>query len=135
VKVCRRVKAKQALEVELLRRGGENIPPPHHLRDAAEGIIHHGGQMIGKDAVRAPDDEIPTVAGHEGAAGSLTSIGEGKGLLLHAEAQRGPPRQAARGGLFRRQVCTGARIHGQKIPPIGGKGGMQLRAGTEAGIG
>ncbi|MNL04214.1 hypothetical protein D3C87_1247790 [compost metagenome] len=58
VQVRRRGQAQQVLQVDLARRGVEQIGPAHDMGDALRGVIHHHGELIGPQAVRAAQDEV-----------------------------------------------------------------------------
>jgi len=49
----------QGLVEQNLARGGlQQVGSPYNLVDVHERVIHNHGKLIGKDVVRAADDEI-----------------------------------------------------------------------------
>ena len=55
------MQTQQPVQVQLPRRGGQQIRPSHHLGHAHAGIIHHHRQLVGKHAVRPAQIEIAAI--------------------------------------------------------------------------
>ena len=63
VQVRRRTEAEEAGQVELRRGGTEQVPAADDLAYALESVVDGDGQLVGEDAVAAPDDDVPPVRG------------------------------------------------------------------------
>ena len=113
MRIRRRPESEQLLQVDLPRRGGEQVIPTHHLRDAHRGIVHHNGKLIGKDAVGAAQDEVAAVAVEIFFESSLQPVVHAVDRVRHKNAPRGPPR--LRSALRLRQIPAGARVDGRAV--------------------
>ena len=128
----RRPQPQKVIEVELPGRGGQKIHAPHHLGDAACGVVHHHGQLIGVDAVCPPDDEVPAVLGEVFLVPALEAVLYAPDLIRHHK----PPGRGFRflRPLRRCEAAAGAGVDHPAIGGVGRRGGVKLCAGAVAGV-
>ena len=53
----RRFKAEQAVQPDLARRAGNEVASANDLGHARQAVIDRHGELVGENAVRAPDNE------------------------------------------------------------------------------
>ena len=128
------LQAQQTVQVQLPRRGGQQVRPAHHLGDPHAGIVHHHGQLIGEHAVRPAQVKVAAVPQQVLRVGAHAAVQKGDLLVRH-------PHPVGRGLLFALfgdlgggQVPAGAGIDDVAVRGVGRTGRVQLGAGTEAGV-
>src|SRR5690606_23013661 len=77
---------EQLLQIELTRRVVEQVGAAHDVGDALVGVIEHHGQLVGVQAVTAPDDEVAHLALQLLAELALHPVGEPVLQGRHAQA-------------------------------------------------
>ena len=127
-------KVQFLLEPELPGRGGEQIPPPHHLVYTHQGIVHHHRQLIGVYPVGAAEDRVSAVPGKLQGIRALKSVNK-----MHLPVRH--PGPEGRRPVFRplpllpgAESAAGPGIDGRAVGGMGRRGGVQIRPGAEAGI-
>src|SRR5262245_23435992 len=81
----------------------EQIHASNDRGDALGGVVEHDGQVVGGQAVAAPDDVIPRHRGYVGRDRSLNSVDEGDRSRLNAHADGG-------GGIVLGALAAGAGV-------------------------
>src|SRR5205814_3342425 len=96
-----------AREKDLTRRRGEQIGAAHHVRDLLRCVVDNDGELIGVEAVGAPDDEIADIAREILRYRSLQAVAEfyARGVDAHASC---PLRTSA--PIRGQPVATGSGI-------------------------
>ena len=124
--VFRRRQSEKPLQIDLTRRGGQQISAANDLRNASLRIVGHNGQLIGIDAVGAAYDKIAAFARQIFAVFPLKPVVKGDLLVRHDQ----PPCRSARfrGAFFLRQIPAGARIDHIAVRSMGRGGRVQLAA-------
>ena len=130
----RRFQPQQTVKIKLPCGGREQVCPPHHLRHAHPGIVHHHGQLVGKHTIGTAEVEIPAVAEQVLGVGAHTAIGEGDVLIGHHEPVGRGLLFALFGDLLCRQPPAGAGIDHIAVGGVGCAGGMELGTGAETGV-
>ncbi|CAN4017756.1 Tetratricopeptide repeat protein, partial [Dysosmobacter welbionis] len=130
------LQSQQPIQQQLSGGGRQQVRPPHYFCDAHGRVIHHHRQLIGKYAVRPPQQKIPAVRRQPLPVLPHVAVGESDLLLRHPQPQGGgaacAPGPLCR--LLRGQTAAGPRVDHLSILPVGSTGGMELRPGTEAGV-
>jgi hypothetical protein len=62
VQVARRHKTEQALQIDLARRGVEQVGAAHHVGDLLVRVVHHHRELVGELTVAAAQDEVAHLA-------------------------------------------------------------------------
>jgi hypothetical protein len=62
----RRGQFQGAIEQQLAEGRAEQIGAAHHLGDPLGGVIDHDGELVGRNVVLSPDDEIAKVEAGDG---------------------------------------------------------------------
>ena len=132
--VRRRIKAQHALNIDLPRRGSQNVMPPDDLVHPAERVVYDHRQLIAEKPIRAADDEIPAVARHVFAVFPVMTIPNRNRFIRNAQAYRRTARLYALRNLFRRQMRTCSRINRIIVAAVGRGGGVKLCARAKAGV-
>ena len=130
------LQSQQPIQQQLPGGGRQQVRTPHYFCDAHGRVIHHHRQLIGKYAVRPPQQKIPAVRRQPLPVLPHVAVGESDLLLRHPQPQGGgaacAPGPLCR--LLRGQTAAGPRVDHLSILPVGSTGGMELRPGTEAGV-
>ena len=130
------LQSQQPIQQQLSGGGRQQVRTPHYFCDAHGRVIHHHRQLIGKYAVRPPQQKIPAVRRQPLPVLPHVAVGESDLLLRHPQPQGGgaacAPGPLCR--LLRGQTAAGPWVDHLSILPVGSTGGMELRPGTEAGV-
>ena len=126
--------AQQTVQIELPRRGREQVCPAHDFGDAHPGIVHDDGQLVGEDAVCPAKVEVAAVSQQVLAVEAHAAIPEGDDLIGHSEPVGRCLDPALFRDLGRRQIPAGAGIDDIAVRGVGRTGRMELCAGAEAGV-
>ena len=129
-----RCQAQQMVKVQLPGGGIQQVSPPHHLRDAHGGVVHHHSQLIGKHPVRPPQQKITAVRRQIFLIPAHVAVRKAPSLVRHDQPQRWRAETAFLCDLRRRQMPAGSGIDHLPVLPVRGGGRVQLRAGAETGI-
>ena len=117
VREPRHRRAERLVQQDLLRRVRDVIVAPHHMRDLHLHIVGHDGELIGRMAVGAQEDEVFDVRAVE-LDRAVHEVVEARRALGHAEADRARHGVAlARGDLVRRQCAARAVVAPGADPP------------------
>src|SRR5262247_2327131 len=76
MRVARLMQPQQLLQVELSRRGPEQVGPAHYVRDSLFGVVDHDRELVGVNTVRAVEHEVAAFPLQVAADSSLDSIVE-----------------------------------------------------------
>ena len=133
--VFRRCGVEQTVEIQLPRRGREKIAPAHDLRYTGVDIIRHDGELIGENAVRAPENEVPALAREIFGVWAVMPVRKGDALVRHTQ----PPERGAhfrfRRALFFGQIAAGAGVDRVTVGGVRSvRGVFEIAARTPAGI-
>ena len=77
--------AQEAVEVNLLGCGEQQVVAAHYFRDAHQGIVDYYGELIGPGAVGTAHDEVATVGGEVGHLRPVDAVGESYPAVGHIE--------------------------------------------------
>ncbi len=130
----RRGQPQQMVEVQLPGGGVQQVRPADHLRDPHGGVVHHHGQLIGKHAVGPAEQKISAVRRQVFFVPAHVAVGKAPGLLRHRQPQGRGPFFALFRDLRRRQTAAGPGVDHLAVLPVGGRCGVKLRPGAEAGV-
>ena len=133
--VFRRCGVEQTVEIQLPRRGREKIAPAHDLRYTGVDIIRHDGELIGENAVRAPENEVPALAREIFGVWAVMPVRKGDALVRHTQ----PPERGAhfrfRRALFFGKIAAGAGVDRVTVGGVRSvRGVFEIAARTPAGI-
>ena len=73
---------QRAVEEELAGGGEQQIGSAHNLRDAHGRVVRHDRELIGRNIVVAPDDEVAEVASSDECLWAEVAVDEGDGLAV-----------------------------------------------------
>src|ERR1700694_5923714 len=108
MKIARCRIAEQALQIDLPRRGVEQVRTAHHVRNTLFGVVDHHCQLICELAVGTIHEEIADIALHRLLTDALYAVREAYRIGHRSQAQ-GPRR------LSRRQtISAGSRINASR---------------------
>ena len=108
--------------------------PAHDFVYAAERVIHDDGELIAEKPVGAAQNEIAAVAREILLIQPVVAVADGNRFIRHAQAVRGAAGfQLLRDGL-RGEMGACAGVNGHIVAAVRRVGGVELRAGAEAGI-
>ena len=131
VGIVRRGQVQAALQVNLARRGNQQILPAHDVGDALFAVVHHHGKLVGPKAIGAQQHEIADVLRQILPVSAHNPVVEGNGFIRHAH----PPC----GAVGKRRKCrllfTGARSAVHKPVRAQTCGRVPIFAAAGAGIG
>ncbi len=118
-----------------MRRGREKIAPAHDLRYTGVDIVRHDGELIGENAVRAPENEIAALAREIFGVWAVMPVDKGNVPVRHAK----PPERGAlfgfRCALFLCQTAACAGVDRMTIARVRGvRGVFKIAARAPAGI-
>ena len=133
--IFRRFGAEQTVEIQLPRRGREKVAPAHDLRYTGVDIVRYDGELIGENAVRAPENEVPALAREVFGVCAVMPVDKGNVPVRHAK----PPERGAlfgfRCALFLCQTAAGAGVDRVAVGGVGGvRGVFKIAARAPAGI-
>jgi hypothetical protein len=109
------IEAQEPMEIDLACAGPEEVSSPYDLGDAHESIVHDDGELIGKDAIAAPDEKITAVTGKHFMLLAVYKVLEGYGTTWavcgrNTQSQGSRSRLRTSEHLFGAQVSTGTSI-------------------------
>jgi len=76
VEKCRNRQAQGTVEQKLPRRADQQVTTAHNLGDLHRCVVHHAGQLIGRQIIGPPDDKIAKIFPRDKFLPSATAIGE-----------------------------------------------------------
>ena len=129
------------LQIDLARRGTQQVTSAHDLGDAHGGIVDHHGQLVGKHAVAAAHQKVAALCGERLALGAIRTVHKLDYIVCkvvdggHAQARGRGAQGAATGDLLGRKTSAGAAIDGCAVAGVRRARGMELGARAKAGIG
>ena len=82
VKKIRSGQTHRAIKQELPGSGDEQIRAAHDFADSHGRVVHDGGELIGRNVVMPPDNEIPKVLSSDECLPSQISILEGDAFSI-----------------------------------------------------
>ena len=62
MRVGRRRQTQRQQNLDLARRVGQMVVAAHHVRDLEVGVVEHGGEVVGRHAVGAKDNQVVQLA-------------------------------------------------------------------------
>ena len=77
MRVFRGLAAERFHQPDLPRRGVKQVARAHNARDAHIEIVHAHGELVGKYAVRAPDEKIVAPVPQFGCLQTVVRVNEG----------------------------------------------------------
>ena len=106
----RRGEAQQLMQPDLTRGRAQQIAAAHNFGDTLKGVVDHDGQLVGKHAVRAANDEVAALGGQVLGAFALQTIGKGNGAVGDGQTCRRFAGLALLCDFVRCQIPTGTRV-------------------------
>ena len=129
------------LQVDLARRGAQQVASAHDLGDAHGGVVDHHGQLVGKHAVAAAHQKVAAFGGECFALGTIRAVHEFDHIVCevvdggHAQARGRSAQNAAAGNLLGRKASAGAAIDRRAVAGMRRARGVELGARAKAGVG
>ena len=141
MRVARRGKSQQMLQVDLAGRGAQQIASAHDLGDAHGSVVDHHGQLIGKNTIAAAHQKVAALGGERLALGAIRAVHEFNHIVCevvdgrHAQARGRSAQDAATGNLLDRKVSAGAAVDGRAVAGVRRARGVEFGTRAKTGIG
>ena len=130
----RRFKAEQAVQPDLTRRAGDEVASANDLGHARQAVIDRHGELVGENAVRAPDNEITAFLRQVLAVRAEHAVGKRDDLVGHAHARCRRTFFPFFFDLRRREIPAGPGIQHAAVRKMRRTRGVQRGPGAEARI-
>ena len=133
---ARRGEAQRPVQQELAGGRGEQVVAAEHVGHLHGGVVHHHGELVGRDPIGPGDHEVPHRGGDVEQALPMKCVPERDRPLRNPD----PPGGRAPGGagcpLVRGESAAGPRIARPLVGGVRRLGGLgDLGAGAEARVG
>ena len=134
------VVAEEPVEVDLSCTGAEQVTSSYHLIDAHEGVVYDDGELVGKDPIAAPHEEVSALTCKDLALWTVYDIAEGDRAVRvvcvwYFEPCGCGTDEAASSHLVFGERAAGTCVDVGAVRGMGSRGGMEFGARAEAGIG
>ena len=127
--------AQEAVEVNLLGCGEQQVVAAHYFRDAHQGIVDYYGELIGPGAVGTAEYEVAAVCGEVDALRAADAVGERYRAVGNVKPRGGGTVVGDFGGSSEVWRPAGTLIDYAAVGFVGRLGGEYVGAAAYAAVG